>query len=173
MKVFDIKDNNVFITPETLSIEVFKNIYSKDKSKDKTYANDVIAFIYHTCDSNSPYADHSLEERDSKVIEEVLVDKKFKVTKEIKDIQDLYKRLILSPLERLLESTKNSIQDITNYLNEKTTDPDELKIKLDMMSKFSKFINEYQGLEKTVKKEKESNKGRVRGDVDIEERYNV
>jgi len=172
MKVFDIKDHNVFITPETLSIEIFKNIFTKDKSKDKTYANDAITFIYHTSDSNSPYADHSLEEKDARVIEEVLVDKKFKVTKEIDEARSIYKRLVLSPLERLLESTKNSIQDITDYLNEKTIDPDELKTKLDMMSKFSKFINEYQGLEKTVKKEKEATKGRVRGDVDIEDRYN-
>lgn len=172
MKVFDIKDNNVFITPETLSIEVFKNFFNNDKSKDKAYANDVITFIYHTCDPNSPYADHSLNEKDERVIEEVLVDKKFKVTKEVENARDIYKRLILTPLERLLESTKNSIQDITDYLNEKTIDPDELKIKLDMMSKFSKFINEYQGLEKTVKKEKESSKGNVRGGVEIESRYN-
>lgn len=172
MKVFDIRDHNVFITPETLSIEIFKKIFNEDKSKDKTHAHDVITFIYHTCDSNSPYADHPLNEKDKRVIEEVLVDKKFKVTKDIEEARDIYKRLILTPLERLLKSTKNSIQDITDYLNEKTTDPDELKIKLDMMSKFSKFINEYQGLEKTVKKEKEANKGRVRGDVDIDERYN-
>lgn len=172
MKVFDIKEHNVFITPETLSIEIFKDIFSKDKSKDKTYANDVITFIYHTCDSNSPYADHTLEEKNTKVIEEVLVDKKFKITSEIKEAQELYKRLVLTPLERLLEATKNSIQDITDYLNEKSTDPEELKLKLDMMSKFSKFINEYQGLEKTVKKEKEASRGMVRGGVVVDPNYN-
>lgn len=97
---------------------------------------------------------------------------KFKVDKEINEARDIYKRLVLTPLERLLESTKNSIQDITDYLNESTSEPDELKTKLDMMSKFSKFINEFQGLEKTVKKEKEASKGRVRGDVEIDGRYN-
>jgi hypothetical protein len=113
-----------------------------------------------------------LKEKDAKVIEEVLLDKKFKVTKQVDEAREIYKSLCVSPLERLLESTKSSIQDISDYLNESTNDPDELKIKLDMMSKFSKFINEYQGLEKTVKKEKEASKGRVRGDVDIESKYN-
>jgi hypothetical protein len=172
MKVFDIKDNNVFITPETLSIEVFKNIYKEDKSKNKDYATDVITFIYHTCDSNSPYADIPLKEKDAKVVEEVLLDKKFKVTKQVEDARGIYKSLCVSPLERLLESTKSSIQDISDYLNESTNDPKELESKLKMMSTFSKFINEYQGLEKTVKKEKEASKGRVRGDVDIESKYN-
>lgn len=172
MKVFDIKEHNVFITPEALTIEVFKDIFNKDKSKDKAHANDVITFVYHTCDSNSPYADFPLNEKDKRVIDEVLLNKKFKVDKEINEARDIYKRLVLTPLERLLESTKNSIQDITDYLNESTSEPDELKTKLDMMSKFSKFINEFQGLEKTVKKEKEASKGRVRGDVDIDSKYN-
>jgi len=171
-KVFDIQNNNVFITPEALTIQVFKEIYDKDKSKNKDEASSIIAFIYHTCDPNSPYSDTPLEERDDRVIEEVCT-KKFKITPEIDEARDIYKSLIITPLEELLESTKSSIMDISNFLKEKSEDPDTLKIKLDMMSKFSKFIAEFQALEKVVKKEREAAKGRVKGGQEIEDKYNA
>lgn len=171
-KVFDIQDNNVFITPDALTIKVFKEIYDKDKTKDKLVASDTIAFIYHTCDPNSPYADVLEEERDIKVIEEVISVDNFKVTDTINKARQVYRDLILTPLDNLLSSSKKAINDISTFLRESTDDPKELQTKLEMMTKFSKFINEFQGLEKTVKKEREAAKGRYRGDAQIESKYN-
>lgn len=171
-KVFDIKENNVYITPDALSIKVFKEIYEADKSKDKLYANDVIAFIYHTCDPNSPYSDILEDERDSKVITEVVTVKDFKISEDINKARQIYKSLILTPLDTLLASSKQAINDISTFLRETAEDPKDLQTKLEMMTKFSKFINEFQGLEKTVKKERESAKGRYRGDLQIESKFN-
>ena len=171
-KVFDIKENNVFITPDALSIKVFKDIYNADKSKDKVLATNAIAFIYHTCDPNSPYYDIPEDERDKKVLDEVVSNKDFKVSSDINKAREIYKSLILTPLDILLESSKQAIRDISDFLKETAEDPKDLQTKLEMMTKFSKFINEFQGLEKTVKKERESSKARYRGDIQIESKYN-
>ena len=71
MKIFDLKDNEITISPEILTIECFETLWKSDKSKNKINAYNDFKYIYHLCDFNSPYNNYSQEKRIEAIKEEV------------------------------------------------------------------------------------------------------
>jgi hypothetical protein len=173
MKVFELENNVVKISPEVLTIKEFNTIWEKDKSKTKDEAFKAFAFIYHTCDYNSPYADLHIDEKESKVLEEVVQDKKFKITPEIVSCQEIYRSLIETPLTRLVAASKRKIDDIVTFFNENSIDTSkDAKETADLMKQIAAIATNLKGVEDLVKKEKQMSKGRYRGDVEVEGKYN-
>jgi hypothetical protein len=173
MKVFELENNVVKISPEVLTIKEFNNIWVSDKSKTKDEAFKAFAFIYHTCDYNSPYADIHIDEKESKVLEEVVQDKKFKITPEIVSCQEIYKSLIETPLTRLVAASKRKIDDIVTFFDDNSIESSkDAKETADIMKQIAAIATNLKGVEDLVKKEKQMSKGRYRGDLEVEGKYN-
>jgi hypothetical protein len=173
MKVFELENNVVKVSPEVLTIKDFNNIWVSDKSKTKDEAFKAFAFIYHTCDYNSPYADLHIDEKESKVLEEVVQDKKFKITPEILSCQEIYKSLIETPLTRLVAASKRKIDDIVTFFDDtEILSSKDAKETADIMKQIAAIATNLKGVEDLVKKEKLANKTKYRADIELERRYN-
>ena len=172
MKVFDLKDNEVIISPEILTISVFNEIWNSDKSKNKKNAYNDFKYIYHLCDFNSPYNNYSEEKRIQAIKEEVLGQKDYNPSEKVKQASVVYKSLKESPIERLYNGIKDKIEDITKYLNENEFTDETSQTTLKVIDSVSKLVGQYKTLEAAVKADKETLNVKIRGDKKIDSNFN-
>ena len=72
MELFYIKENMVFPTPQALNINVFRNIWEKDKSEKKEQALMEMAFVEFMCSykKSNPFIGYTdLVEREHKILQ--------------------------------------------------------------------------------------------------------
>ena len=172
MKIFDIEDNNVKVSPEILTIKAFKDVWDLDTSKNKENAYRDFTYIYHMCDFNSPYSLYPSTERDSSVKTEVLGDSKYKVKKEVTEAVIQYKKCIESPLTRLLDASKKRIDDIVYYFNNNDVeDISEAKISADILKNIGATAASFKNLEEEVRKSRENSSAKNRGNVHVNSEF--
>jgi hypothetical protein len=71
MSIFKIKDNKVIIDPILLVIPEFKNIWERDKSKDKSIAYEELVYIYFMSEQRkdkNPYIDYPAESKSDSIV---------------------------------------------------------------------------------------------------------
>lgn len=172
MKVFDLKDNEIVISPEILTIEIFNSIWKADKSKNKKSAYDDFKYIYHLCDFNSPYANYSEAKRVESVKEEVIGNKNYEPSEDVKMACSIYRNLKESPVERLFNGVKEKIEDITTYLKHNDFNDETSQTTLKVIDSVSKLVGQYKTLESAVKAEKETTAVKIRGDKQVNSSFN-
>lgn len=172
MKIFDLKDNEIIISPEILTIEVFSDIWKADKSKNKINAYNDFKYIYHTCDFNSPYANYSDSKRSEAVKEEVIGNKEYTPSTDVTTACRVYSALKESPIERLFNGVKEKIEDITAYLKNNDFNDETSQTTLKVMDSVSKLIGQYKTLESAVKAERETMAVKIRGDKQVNSQFN-
>ena len=171
-KIFDLVNNNVVVNPEVLTVPQFSTIWSKDKTKDKVNAFKAFTYVYHMSDWNSPYANFPQKKREEVVKTDCMGDSLYTPTQEVIDAINKYKELQETPLQRLLQSAKNKVDDIATYMESTSIDDDNIKIILDAFSKISTTISNFDKLQQAVQKEKEQANVHVRGNKDINTDFN-
>jgi hypothetical protein len=172
---FDIittKDGmSLAIRPETLTIKVFRDIYDRDKSKNKDNAIKDFSYIYHTCDYNSPYSNYIEEEKIEKVIDEVITGK-YKADKLVLEACERYKELLETPASKMLNVIKDKVNESIVFLSNLEIESDkDVKLMQTMTKDFTTFMNSYKQLEDLVNKEKSGINDRIKGDKKINSRY--
>lgn len=171
-KIFDLVNNNVIVNPEVLLVPQFSTIWSKDKSKDKSNAFRAFTYVYHMSDWNSPYANFPEKKKEEVVKTDLMGDSEYKPTEEVLEAIKKYKELQETPLQRLLQATKNKVDDIASYLESATIDDDNIKTIMDAFGKISTTIANFDKLQQAVQKEKEQNNVHIRGNKDINTDFN-
>lgn len=172
MKIFDIKDNEIIISPEILTIEIFNDIWKSDKSKNKTNAYTDFKYIYHVCDFNSPYSNYSDGKRIEAVKEEVIGNKEYTPSQQVTQACEVYRGLKEGPLDRLLTNVKNKIDEISDYLKDNELTDESVTPVLKIFDSMSKIVSQYKSLESAVKAEKENNAVKIRGDKQVNAQFN-
>jgi hypothetical protein len=160
----------VTVVPETLTIQVFRDLFDRDKSKTKDNAFKDFTYIYHTCDYNSPYSNYPEAERKSKVISEV-VSKGYKPDKKVEEACVSYKELIETPITKMYQVTKDKVNEIIDFVNTTIVNEDNLTVFQKMVIDFTKFASSYKELEKLVRSEKDAASAKIRGDKQAYTRY--
>jgi len=115
MRIIDLVDEKLVISPEALCISPFSEIWANDKSKAKTVATDQIKYIWFFSDYNSPYYKHPEKDRHDILVNDVIKDKNFKITKEIKEGIQKYKELTTSPAVEAVEAAFAFMRKIQDY----------------------------------------------------------
>lgn len=172
MKIFDLKDNEIIVSPEILTIEIFHDIWTDDKSKTKNKALNDFKYIYHLCDFNSPYNNYSEEKRKESIKEEVLGNKGYIPSEKVEQGCKVYKALKETPIERLFYSVKDKIEEISYYLNNTELTDDTIAPVLKIFDSISKTVSQYKSLEDAVKSEKNTTGNKVRGDKQVNSSFN-
>jgi hypothetical protein len=172
MKLFDIENNKVIIFPEALLINSFKVLYDTDKSKDNQIAKEDLAFVVFWCHFKSPYKNFDEDEREEKIIRDVITQKDWKKTALIENAIHKYKELHTTYSMGLLEDVEYGLSQIRQYFrnNAKLLAADtEGKVTatyLANVDKVQKMIATIKGLKELVEKEiNESNRIRGGGNV--------
>jgi hypothetical protein len=167
MEILDLKNNTPVIHPAALMIPLFKELWSRDKSKTKTKALNELAYIYYIADYKSDFSD-IIDEKERKQE----VSKLFNIEEDklITDCIEFYKNRQQTISMHLLQSAKIGVNKIKQYID--TVDLTDLDdkgkpihdaSKLNMLiSKMGETIEGIRKLEDIVAKEIEDNT-RVRG----------
>lgn len=164
-KILDMVDGRVIITPEILCISPFSEIWSKDKTKEKVNANNQIKYIWFFADFNSPYFQQPEDIRSKMIIEDVIKDKEFKVTKEIKEGVEKYKSLNTTPAIEAVENAATFLRKVQDYF--KTVDLGEVnnpKSVTDIFANYPKMVESYNEAVKNAYAE-QSTEVKVRGNA--------
>ena len=116
------KDKDLYevtFSPLLLTIEKFKKIVTRDKSKDKDLALKEIAYIYHFADIRSDYMyKTNLEERSQEIIKDLKLPKNWKVDADLEEAIKLYKERSVTVNSVLYESACLAAFEIAEYLKE-------------------------------------------------------
>jgi hypothetical protein len=118
MKLLKLENNNLCsITPEALGLKAFRDIWERDKTKNKDRAKLDLAFVYFYADWTSVF---KLFEKQLKIekLEEEIYDKKYKCDELVLTACELYEVIQneSSFSLKFLNSIKESAVNISNYL---------------------------------------------------------
>jgi len=117
--LFDLDSNmNVVIAPEAYSLPVFKKIWDRDKTKDKSKALIDLAYVFWMSDYRSYVADITdPEEKQSEVISIIDDSGKYKPDKVVNEAIEFYKKDLPISLG-FLEDVKAAINELRRYFRE-------------------------------------------------------
>jgi hypothetical protein len=164
--LFDLKDNQVVIKPESLLIYPFSELWKRDKSKTKESATKDIKYVWFYCDFDSPYFNYEDDERALLIKEQVLEDTKYKTDELVNKSIERYKELHLTPSMRMLDAAYTAIFKMDKYFKDIDFDNDDIdKVQkaIIAMPKMIQSINESKEL---CKKEQAATE-RVKGNAEI------
>ena len=166
IKIIDLKDSKIIVAPECLVIEPFKSVWEKDKSKDKTYAFNVIKYTWYFASFKSPFFQHSNADRHKLIMDHIIKDDKFKVTKEVEDSIELYSKINTTPSMKLFRAVQESIGKMEEFF--KTAEYNE-----DSITKIQKAIIDMPKMQEAVQSaldncnKEQSSGNKVRGDAQL------
>lgn len=117
MKLLKYENYEVVPTEDCMKVRPLRKLYQEDDSKYKEKFMQIVSFIYHYCDPRSSYSDiFDEEERINKIKEQEGLDDTFKITPEIQEAIDIYKKLTTTSTLKLLDSMKKAIAKIGEFL---------------------------------------------------------
>lgn len=164
MKIFDLKDNNLIIEPQVLTVPEFHALWKRDKNKNKDNAFKDLGYVYHLCDFNSPYAGYPAYIKEETIKIDLYKDKNYKIDSHIKLAVDKYKELHSTSKQRFVEAVKGKLDEITKFITETPVDEDTLKAILEIINNVGKTVATYDKIEDAVNKDTEKSNTKVRGD---------
>jgi hypothetical protein len=163
MKLLDLKNDRIVVSPEALAISFLGELWARDKSKDKAKAYKDIAYIYYMADFNSPYSVYPEAERGD-YVKEYVVGKSFKEDESIKNAINEYKKLNTTPAMEMLEAANIAVHKMKEYF--KTVDFSDGESTIDKvqraiinMPKLAAALNEAKEI--CLKEKSSSNKNRA------------
>ena len=119
MRLFLIEKNIVVPNPAALTIKEFKEVWLRDKSKNKEQALKELAFTYFLADYKSVYLSVPAEEREQTIIEDIFEDNYWKPDKAVQAAVLKYQALQEVPTMRLLSSAQESLEQLVTFFKSK------------------------------------------------------
>lgn len=152
MGLFRFERNKVLLTKELVEIKEFREI---DKRED---ADRLFAYIYHSCDWDSPYS-NTPEEQKRQTLKEDFLDGE-EPDEVVKRAIQKYRKLQMTPSMELLEAARKAARALKNYFEE--IDPTmsenpgrEAKDLMSNLSKVGDVLNKFEEWENILKKEQD------------------
>ena len=174
MALFDLKNGNVILNPESLVLPGFREIWKKDKTKGKAKATREISYVYFMCDYNSPYAVYPNAKRKDVIIKDYMQEEDWEETKEIKEAIKRYVNFQETHTMRLMRAAKGASDKLAGYFeNINFLDKDDngkpIHTAKDVaynLEKVGNIVDSLDKLETRIKKEVKT-ESRVRGGGEI------
>ena len=169
MELFILDKNKVLVSPESLLIKEFKDIWDSDKSKEKEKAISELAYIYFKSDYKSIYQAYPEGEiRDNKIKEDIIRDKNWKQSELITIAIKKYEELQETPTLRMLKGARRAANVITSYyenLKDDKIDSRTVTSITTSLSKIGEVVDSLDKLEQQIRKETKG--GKSKGDREI------
>jgi hypothetical protein len=117
--LFDLDaESKVVINPDIYSIPVFKQIWDRDKSKDKTKANMDLSYIFWMTDFRSYIADITdQKEKHNEVVSLISENNNYKADELVQKAIEFYKKDLPISLG-LLEDVKTAVNELRRYFRD-------------------------------------------------------
>jgi len=174
MSLFDLKNGNIILNPDSLVLPGFREIWKKDKTKGKDKATREISYVYFMCDYNSPYSVYPIHKRRDVICKDFMQDAKWKETPEVSEAISRYKDFQETHTMRLMRAAKGAADKLAGYFEAidflKVDDNGKpvytAKDVAYNLEKVGHIVDSLDKLEVRIKKEVKS-ESRVRGGGDI------
>ena len=183
--------------PEIRDIECFRKIIVRDKDKYKKTCKKELCYIFNMADNNSKYANFPDKERHGHLVNDIFQDPKWKPDAEIAECIETYKRITITPSEKLVVTLNETIHKTDkiikalieqleeNLANNTHKQPyikmgnavktgvqltvDDINALMDVGKRVPQMLKELEGLEQKIKNEKQNN-SKAKGNIEISER---
>ena len=166
MNLFTLDHNRVVTSPEALVIKEFKDLWSRDTTKNKNIAVEELAYVYYMTDYQSLYRQYDTDTRELKVIKDVISDKKWLPDDVVRAAILKYVELQETPSMGVLRDARTALYKIREYFRDiSVTDDTSGKVTQTLINNVAKLGDLIQGLkslEELVEKEITEGK-RIRG----------
>ncbi len=173
MNIFKFVNNKLIVSPEDVLIPEVNFIWERDKSKDKEVARQELTYIYLISDWNSIYRNYPEAHKDTIIRKDFIKIPNWEPDNAVKEtIKRLDDHQIQSSTSmRLLRSTKNAIEKLSDYFDDVDfTERDEdgkpvYKINevTNSIEKAGKMLQSIETLVEKVEKEKSMTSSKIRG----------
>jgi len=160
MNLFQWINFKLEVRPEVFTIQVFKELMDRDKSKDKSRGIQELAYVFHMCDNSSPY--NSIlndEKKHEEIVKRIIKIKDWKPDEKVKNAITVYKELDETVTSRFFESVKIALSKLDNYLrnfNEEEAESADISRINAMIEKSIDTVKSVRELEKLVIQDKET-----------------
>lgn len=115
MKLFEIRNWQLYVSEETWGLLPFSKILKRDKSKEKEKAMKEMLFIYFYCDIRSDYLTMEEPDRFKEIKHDIGLPDSWDIDKVLQEGIDLYVKHD-SVLEKLYRQTLKAVTAVGNYL---------------------------------------------------------
>ena len=176
MELFELKDGLVTFSPTALTLEPFKVLWKRDKSKDKIIAILELSYIFHFADYKSDFSDIVEPKERTEEIVKVLFPKesKWKPDEKVQVAIDFYKERSETITTKLLENAMLAVHKVSTYfanvnleeIDDRGKPIHDAKKLADTVGSLDKLIDSLTKVEEKVKKEKQV-KDRMRGNTEM------
>lgn len=167
--IFEVRDDQLTVSNDVLSVGSFRAIWDHDKTKKKASAMDHFLYIYHMHHPKSPYSGYPDAERESAIRERELSGT-LRTSKRLQAAIEDFKKLRddADPLFRLFQSAKGVLFKMTSFYDDIDPKDENFDIKqvTDAMIKLDALVKAYDSLETQVK-EKIYTQTKTRGNREI------
>lgn len=117
MKLLKYENYEVTPTPECFMIKPLRDIYNKDRTKNKEKFMQIISFIYHYCDPRSTYATViDDEERRKQIVLQEGLPENFTPDAALIKAMETYKEVTTTTSVKLLDSMRKAIAKIGEFV---------------------------------------------------------
>lgn len=121
--LLQLSDNNLHAqpSPEAAEIDQFRQIIDRDNSDGKREAVRELSFLYHMCDTDSPYFQSvgDTDVRQEEVVRDLWGEKDaWEPDDTVERAMKYYRDRHLTPAQQLLESALTSVHNLRDYFQE-------------------------------------------------------
>lgn len=151
MRLFKFEEYRLKMSEEALAIKAFRDLWERDKSKDKGRAISELGYIYFFCDPRSDYmflVDETT--RSEKIKEQEGLSKKWQPDEKVKAAMEVYKYLIDTEGSLLLNDTRALVSKMRDQLKAINFNGCDEKEKLVMLEKAARTVKMIPGLLKDL-----------------------
>lgn len=169
--MWDIEGENIKLSAEALAIPPFKDYLQS--SKDRTKALKEIEYIVWLYKWKTPYKAYPPEERQWRVAQDVMKDKDFKPSEDLKQLIKRFIEFQNSPLVRLYNSGEEGLEflidTLENLKSSVSLEDVDLETRLKIAQGVSKILKDIEPTAKSLESAKkralaeETETGRVKG----------
>lgn len=159
MQLFVYEGYRVKISPEAMALKVFKKLWDRDTSEDKTTAMQELSFIYFYCDPRSDYQIFTNpDERLKKILEGEGMNAKWKPDKDVKAAMDYYNEikpmsaLMLEDARMMVNNLRDEMKSV-NFHDGGKSPLDNMKTAAALIKLIPELVLSLKEAEDTVKQE--------------------
>jgi hypothetical protein len=173
MELFEIKNDQVAFSPVALKIDVFHDIWKRDKSKDKKVATAELAAVYFYTDYKSDFSTMLDDKEKLKLIKSVIVGmpEDWEPDELFEEACSFYNEMQTTEATLLLEDARHAVHSVRSFLRDidmKDIDDrgkpiHDVKKIIDSLGQLHKVTEALFELEEQVKKQIQKKENTIRG----------
>lgn len=177
MKLIKFEDFQIKLADEAFLVRPIRRLWNQDRSAQKEQFWRQISYLYFMVSPSSNYSYIlDMDERAAEIIKQEGLPEDFKPSPLLKEAMDIYKKLTVTPSQKLLEASLKAANTVSKFLSDDTilnkTDKKgkpmyQISSVTAALKNVEGIVSSLQALQKKVEAEIEEDSGKARGSQEL------